>query len=117
MTPRGDFALILQKNRRAVDAERREFARRVVEAVKRHGAGRERFDALAYARTMRDIDPILTEWYGRWPGDEAARFSRLILAQCRAARGFAFQRARADVRRRLRREGAVVRMIEREARG
>lgn len=117
MTPRADVALILSRNRRAMDAERQELAGRIVAVVKRHGAGRDTLDALAYQRTMRDVDPILAEWYGRWPNDEAARFWRLILEQCRAARGLAYQRAVADVRRRLRREPALLERIEGEARG
>ncbi|MBA3580734.1 MAG: hypothetical protein H0W42_12215 [Gemmatimonadaceae bacterium] len=107
---------MLLRNRRALDAERREFAAQAMAVVRRHAKG-ERFDAMAYARTMRDLGPILDEFYGAYQGDLSGRFGRLILNQCRAARGLAFGRAVRDVRQRLKREPVLARLIERESRG
>lgn len=111
-TTKTDLTRILARNRRALDAERRELAARVVASIERHGAGRERFDTMAYALVRRDLEPMLSEWYGAFPNDERARFMRLILAQTRAARALAFRRAVQDIRRRLRRERNLLAAIE-----
>lgn len=114
-TTKTDLTRAQTRTRRALDAERRELAARVVASIERHGSGREPFDPLAYALTMREVDEIMAIWYGRWPGDETARFWRLILDQCRVARRLAFQRAVQDIRRRLRGDRALLRAIEAEA--
>ena len=116
MTPRADFQTILLRQRRRMDAERRQFAVAAVGAIKatQRGDGRV-FDTLAYALAMREIDVLMGEFYGQWPGDRRARFWRLILNECRAARGLAFQRAIQGVRRRLKAHPDLMRKIRAEA--
>lgn len=115
MTARDDLTRILARNRRAMDAERRELAAWVDAILAAETRGRDTFDALAYVRVQRALQPVFDAFYGRWPGDEQARFLRLMLAQTRAARGLALRRAVQDIRRRLRRETDVLAAIEAEA--
>ncbi len=114
MTTRDDFQAVLARNRRAMDAERREFAAQAMAAVKRNSSG-ETFDYVAYARTMRDLAPLFDAWYGRFPGDERARFWRLILADARQARALAFQRSVALVREKIQPARGLLAAIQREA--
>lgn len=115
MSARTDFIALFLRQRRHMDAERREFARRAVAILRRNSAGEETFNAVAYTRTMRDLEPLLTEFYGAFPGDTRARFWRVILAESRAARLLAFQRSVALLRERVRGERGLFRAIEREA--
>lgn len=115
MPPRSDFLRVLSRNRRAMDAERREFAERAVAILKRNMVRQERFTLVTYSLTMIELDPLLTEFYGAFPGDFRGQFGRLMLEECRAARGLAFQRAVQDVRRQLTGEPTTLNAIEREA--
>lgn len=112
MTTRTDLDVLLSRNRRRMDAERRKCAALVSEAVALRSRG-QAFDSLAYSLTMRDVDRIMGEFYGQFPGDQRSIFWRLILDDCRAARGLAFRRAVQDVRRRL--PTGVVRAIREAA--
>lgn len=114
MSTRLDFIGVLARNRRRMDAERREFARQVLDVVARNSPG-ERFDQLAYVRTRQQMVPVLDTFYGMYPGDRRARFWRLMANECRAARVLAFQRAMQDVRQRLRTEPALIRSIREAA--
>src|SRR5437868_13243690 len=113
MTHRADFLAVLLRHQRRVDAERRAFAQRVSEVVRRTIAGRETFDWLAYQRISLELEPIYNEWYGQWPNDRRARWYRLIVDECRRAKVVPIQRAVEDIRQRL--PAPIWRAIEREA--
>ena len=115
MTSRTDFLAVLLRDRRSMDAERREFARRAESMVEASARGANRFDQTAYHLTMLEMERLFDEFYGRWPGDPNARFWTLILAECRAVRALAFRRAVQDVRRRLRAYPEILRAIREEA--
>jgi hypothetical protein len=106
---------VLVPHERWIDAERRVFAREIVAAIQRATAGREQFDVMAYALSRREVDRVFDIWYGRYPGDVRARFPRLIVEQCRAVRGIAFQRSSTDVERRLKAHPDLMRAITAEA--
>ena len=89
-----DFLAVLRRNRTHMDAERREFAQRAVEILKTATHNDSVYSPISHARAMVELEPLLSEFYGSFPGDERARFWRLMLDECRAARGLAFQRAR-----------------------
>lgn len=114
---RDDFRRLLARHRRRMDAERREFAERATEIVRRAASARETFDGFAYTLAMRDIDALLSEFYGAFPHDRRARFWWLILDECRAARVLAFGRGVQEVRRHLRGERDMLRRIEEVAGG
>lgn len=102
MTSRDDFAFLLRRNQRRMNAERRAFAEAVVSAMEAPGRDPGRpFDQLAYMQVSRALGPILDDYYGRWPGDRDARFWRLMVDDCRQARALAFQRSVQEVRQRL----------------
>ncbi len=114
MTARSDFAAVLARQRREMDAERAAFAERAVAAVRAQSGG-DTFDAFAYRRSMIAIDALLGEFYAAHNGDMGGRFGRLILRQCRAARAMAWGRAMAGARRKLRRQPDLLAAIRREA--
>lgn len=115
MSSHADFLAVLRRNRRSMDAERREFAQRAVEILERVTQGEQVFTYVAHARAMVELEPLLSEFYGSFPGDERARYWRLIIDECWAARGSVFQQAVQDVRRRLKREPTLLRVIREEA--
>jgi hypothetical protein len=110
VTLRSDLLTLLERNRRRMDAERREFAKRAVEIVTRNSPG-ERFDQLAYVRTRNALEPLFDAYYGQFPSDRRARFWALIVEEARLARALAFRRAVQDVRRRLKSEPGLLRAI------
>lgn len=116
MTPLADFLAILQRNRRRMDAERREFAQRAVGILERVTRGEQVFTRVAHARAMVELESLLSEFYGANPSVVGGRFGRLMLDECRTARALAFQRAVQDVRKRLKREPGLLRAIREEAR-
>jgi hypothetical protein len=113
---RDDFAFLLRRNERRMNAERRTFATAVVDAIRatqtREG---QVFDVYAYVRIQHTLRLLYDEFYGAFPGDQRARFWRLTLDDCREARALAFQRAAQDVRRRLRTVPALIRAIREAA--
>jgi hypothetical protein len=116
VTARADFLDILGRNRRRMDAERRDLAQRVSAAIKASAASSDApFDLVAYSRVRIALEPILDEFYGTSPNVVGGRFGRLILDQCRAARALAFQRSVQDVRKRLKRHPALLTAIRDEA--
>lgn len=117
MTARDDFRAVLIRNRRRMDAERREFAARAVAILQAATHSDPVYTPTAHARTMVELEPLLSEFYGSFPGDERARFWRLMVTEGWAARGLAFQRAVQDVRRRLKGEPELLRAIRKEAAG
>ena len=115
MSERADFLAVLRRNRWRMDAERRAFAQRAVDILERVTQGDQVLTYVAYARVMVELEPLLSEFYGSSPGDERARFWRLIVDECWAVRGLAFQRAVQDVRKRLKNEPTLLRAIREEA--
>lgn len=80
------FLRMMARQRRAFDAEAVELRDRLVASIARHGKGRESFGPIERALVLRDLDRILDDYYGRYPGDEQGKLWRLILDQCRLAR-------------------------------
>jgi hypothetical protein len=93
--------------------EQRAFARRVDAVVARSIRGRQTFDVMAYALIWRELEAVLDEWYGRFPGDGSGRFAGLIGDQVRRSAAIPVREARRDVRRVVPTD--VLRAIEREA--
>lgn len=91
---------------RRMDAERAEFAARAVGIVRDAG---ERYDALAHAQAMRRLDSLFDEFYGRAPGDPAARFLRAITEGTAQARRQAVSEDAAATRRLVRRHAGALR--------
>lgn len=85
----------------AVDEVRAEFARRVTAILA--GIDGETFGALEYRAALGRLEGVLDEFYGRWPGDERARFLEVIAGTARAARVRAVEEDAAATRRLVRR--------------
>lgn len=116
MTARTDQRAVLHRTQRRMDAERREFAERAVDAIKatQRDDGRP-FDAFAMMRARMALRPLLDEFYGRWPNDTAARFYQLTVEESRAARAVPFTRARKQVSKEMRAHPDLIRAIEEAA--
>jgi hypothetical protein len=83
--PRQELLGLLLGNQRRIDRQRRELARRVVAGLEQSIRGRGQFDVMAHALTMREVDRVFDDYYGRFPGDESARFLHVILEGARRA--------------------------------
>lgn len=88
---RRDLARAQAAAAREIDGLRAELAARCAEVVQRQGEGP--MTPLRLQLAMREIDRVLDEFYGRWPGDEQARLLGVITAGTRRARGAAFDRS------------------------
>lgn len=88
--------LILRKR---MDLERRAFTRRCVAAIRKVAQRHEVMSPAALAEIRIALEPILEEWYGRFPGDEQARFWRLITQETARATSLAARREREMVTR------------------
>lgn len=89
-----------------MDAERAEFAERAVGIVRDAG---ERYDALAHATAMRRLDSLFDEFYGRAPGDPAARLLTAVTEGTRQARLQAVAEDAAATRRLVRKHARALR--------
>lgn len=107
---------VLRNERRVILAFRREqadFAKRVGEVMAARIKGRDTFDPLTHELIRHDLDRIMDEWYGLFPGDRRARFHQLIIEQSAESGRAGPRQALAMVRRLV--PASVMRVIEREA--
>lgn len=88
---RRDLARAQAAAAREIDGLRAELAARCAEVVQRQGEGP--MTPLRLQLAMREIDGLLDEFYGRWPGDEKARVLGVITRGTARARVAAFTRS------------------------
>lgn len=91
MESRRDLARSQAAAAREMDGLRAELAARCAEIVQRQGEGP--MTPLRLQLAMAEIDRVLDEFYGRWPGDRQARLLGVVTRGTLRARVAAFERS------------------------
>lgn len=93
---------------RRINRERAAFSAAVAEVIRSSAPG-ESFGPQEYAAVQRNLESVLDAFYGRYPGDEAARFYRVIVENARQARLAALAEDARETGRLVRKHAAMLR--------
>lgn len=83
MDSRRDHAWLMMRQQRRMNAARREMATAITQAVMTRCGERETYDVGCHLAVMRDVDAVITRYYGRNPLDERAILLGVITASTR----------------------------------
>lgn len=115
MSQRSELALLYKLLRRRMDQERRAFNKALLRAARGVVDADEPMSAYVLLRMQNARQPVLDEWYGRFPGDEGGRFTQLIIQQGALAHRMAAARERAQVEHELRDHPELLRRLREPA--